>query len=103
MVGAFGGGVSRGANAASQAGRKTDSNSGTSFLGSFCRVTGWVVLRNATIARKSSSAIPLKTGNGCTGNSRSPFGRRPRRMAVMIWSSVQPPIPVCLSGVMFDE
>src|SRR5258706_15784377 len=43
VVGAFGGGVSRGAKAASQAGRKTDSNSGTSFLGWFCLLTGLVV------------------------------------------------------------
>src|SRR5882672_2858376 len=32
---------------------------------------------------------------------RSPLGRRPSRIAVMICSSVQPPIPVALSGVMF--
>src|SRR5436190_2079872 len=32
---------------------------------------------------------------------RSPLGRRPSRIAVMICSSVQPPIPVVLSGVMF--
>ena len=102
-VGAFGGGASRGAKAASQAGRNTDSNIGISFLGCFALVTGDVVLRNATIARRSSSAIPLNTGYGCTGSNRSPFGRRPRRIAVMICSSVQPPMPVWRSGVMFDE
>src|SRR5205823_4234975 len=64
---------------------------------------GFVVLKKATIARKSSSAIPLKTGNGCTGSSRSPLGRRPSRIAVMICSSVQPPIPVCRSGLMLLE
>src|SRR5882724_7187784 len=54
VVGAFGGGVSRGANAASQAGRKTDSNSGTEiFFGWLGRVTAGVVLRKATIARRS--------------------------------------------------
>src|SRR5713101_3087604 len=32
---------------------------------------------------------------------RSPLGRRPSRIAVMICASVQPPIPVVWSGVMF--
>ena len=95
-VGAFGGGVSRGAKAASQAGRKTDSNSGTAiFLGWLALFTGGVVLRKATTPCRSSSAMPLKTGNGCTGSSRSPLGRRPLRIAVMICSSVHAPIPVC--------
>src|SRR5215468_5342741 len=34
---------------------------------------------------------------------RSPLGRRPRRIAVMICSSVQAPIPVSRSGVMLLE
>ena len=34
--------------------------------------------------------------------SRSPFGRRPSRVAVMICSSVHLPIPVVGSGVMFE-
>ena len=104
MVGAAAGGVSRGANAASQAGRKTDSNSGTVIrLGWFTRLTGVVVRRKATTALRSSAAMPLKTVKGCTGSKRSPFGRRPSRMAVMICSSVQLPMPVWRSGVMFVE
>ena len=103
-VGAAAGGVSRGANAASQAGRNTDSNSGTVMrLGCLARLTGVTVRRNATRAFRSSAAIPLKTGYGCTGSSLSPFGRRPRRVAVMICSSVHPPIPVSRSGVMLLE
>jgi hypothetical protein len=103
-VGAVGGGVSRGAKAASQAGRNTLSNSGmVIFFWVFGRLTAGRVRRNATRARRSSAAMPLNTGYGCTGISRSPFCRRPRRIAVMICSSVQPPIPVCRSGVMFEE
>ena len=46
VVGAVGGGVSRGANAASQAGRNTLSNMGTvSFLGGVFRLTGRKVRR----------------------------------------------------------
>jgi hypothetical protein len=44
--------------------------------------------------------MPLNDVNGCTGRSRSPLGRRPDRIPVMICSSVQPPIPVSRSGVM---
>src|SRR5262245_38604482 len=59
-VGALGGGVSLGANAASHAGRNTDSKSGTViFLGWFARFTGFTVRRNAVRALRSSSAIPL--------------------------------------------
>jgi len=47
--------------------------------------------------------MPLNTVNGCTGSKRSPFGRRPERIAVMICSSVQAPIPVWRSGVMLVE
>src|SRR5207249_11457466 len=67
------------------------------------RVTGGTLLKNTTSALRSSAAIPLKTGYGCTGSSRSPLGRRPSRVAVMICSSVQPPIPVSRSGVMLLE
>src|SRR5207247_10817774 len=67
-VGADDGGVSRGANAASHAGRNTDSKSGTAMrLGWLARFTGGTLLRNATSALRSSAAIPLKTGYGCTG------------------------------------
>ena len=47
--------------------------------------------------------MPLNTVYGWTGMSRSPFGRRPNRVAVTICSSVHLPIPVVGSGVMFDE
>ena len=70
------------------------------FFGVLARWTGGTVRRNATRARRSSSAIPLNDVNGCTGRMRSPVGRRPNRMAVMICSSVQAPIPVSRSGVM---
>src|SRR5207342_2294187 len=54
-VGAVGGGVSRGAKAASQAGRNTLSNRGmVIFFGVFGRLTGGRVRRNATRARRSS-------------------------------------------------
>src|SRR5262245_18919436 len=62
LVGAAGGGVSRGENAASQAGRNTLSNSGTVMrFGTFGLLTGEIVRRNATIAFRSPSAIPLNT------------------------------------------
>ena len=62
-VGAVGGGVSRGAKAASHVGRNTLSNSGTViFFGSFARFTGGRLRRYATTARRSSPAIPLNTG-----------------------------------------
>src|SRR5213593_1759320 len=62
-VGAAAGGVSRGANAASHAGRNTDSNSGTAMrLGWLARFTGVTVLRKATSDFRSSAAIPLNTG-----------------------------------------
>ncbi len=97
----MGGGVSRGAKAASQAGRNTLSKSGTVIrFGWFCRFTAGSVRKYAVTALRSSAAIPLKTVYGCTGRIRSPFGRRPARMAVMIWSSVHEPIPVSRSGVM---
>ena len=103
-LGADAGGVSRGANAANHAGRNTDSKSGTVMrLGCFARFTGGTLLKNTTSALRSSAAIPLKTGYGCTGSSRSPLGRRPSRVAVMICSSVQAPIPVSRSGVMLLE
>ena len=60
-VGALAGGVSRGAKAASQAGRNTLSNSGMVFFGWFARFTGGRLRRYATTARRSSSAIPLNT------------------------------------------
>jgi hypothetical protein len=47
--------------------------------------------------------MPLNTVYGCTGMSRSPLGRRPDLVAVMICSSVHLPIPVVGSGVMFEE
>src|SRR5580765_705857 len=98
--GAVGGGVSRGAKAVSHAGRKTLSNIGiVIFFGEFARRTGGTDRRYATTARRSSSAMPLKVGYGCTGMSRSPLGRRPDRMAVMIWSSVHLPMHVSGSGV----
>src|SRR5204863_7020375 len=85
-VGAAGGGDSRGANAASHAGRKTDSKRGTTlFLGGFGRLAGGKLRRKATTARRSSPAMPLHTGYGWTGISRSPLGRRPSRRALMIW------------------
>src|SRR5207237_1430258 len=103
-LGADAGGVSRGANAANHAGRNTDSKSGTAMrFGWFARFTGGTLLKNTTSALRSSAAIPLKTGYGCTGRSRSPLGRRPSRVAVMICSSVQAPMPVSRSGVMLLE
>ena len=57
----MGGGVSRGAKAASQAGRNTLSNSGMVFFGLFGRLIAGRLRRNATTARRSSSAIPLNT------------------------------------------
>src|SRR5262245_28891505 len=103
-AGAEGGGVSRGAKAASHAGRNTDSNKGTViFLGGVFRLIGGSDLKYATSALRSCSAIPLNTVYGCTGISRSPLGRRPRRIAMMICSSVHPPMPVSLSGVMLVE
>src|SRR5262245_38708456 len=88
----------------SQAGRKILSNIGIEiFLGVLGRLTGGTVRRNATSAFRSSSAMPLYEGYGCTGTMRSPLGRLPSRMAVMICSSVQPPIPVLMSGVMLLE
>jgi hypothetical protein len=45
----------------------------------------------------------LNEPNGWTGRIRSPLGRRPSRVAVMICSSVHPPMPVSRSGVMFVE
>src|SRR5437660_6756650 len=103
-VGADVGGLSRGANAASHAGRNTLSNIGTEiFFGCFACLTGGTERRNATSAFRSSADIPLKTVYGCTGIRRSPLGRRPSRVAVMICSSVQPPIPVSRSGVMLLE
>jgi len=94
----------RAAKVASQTGRKTLSNIGTTiFFGVLVRCTGGTVRRNATRAWRSSSAMPLNEVNGCTGKSRSPAGRRPSRMAVMICSSVQAPIPVSRSGVMLAE
>ncbi len=85
----------------SHAGRKTLSNIGmVIFFGVLGRLTGGTLRRNATSALRSSSAMPLNEVNGCTGRIRSPLGRRPRRIAVMICSSVQPPMPVFVSGVM---
>src|SRR5437879_5468287 len=102
-VGADVGGVSFGANAASQAGRNTLSNIGTLiFFGWLARFTVGTVRRNATSALRSSAVIPLNVVYGCTGMRRSPLGRRPSRIAVMICSSVQPPMPVSRSGVMLD-
>ena len=69
------------------------------FFGGVVRCTGGTVRRNDTRALRSSSAMPLNDVNGCTGRMRSPLGRRPDRMAVMICSSVQPPMPVERSGV----
>jgi len=87
-----------------QAGRKTLSNIGTViFFGVLGRLTGGTVRRKATSARRSSSAIPLKEVKGWIGRMRSPFGRRPRRIAAMICSSVQAPMPVLASGVMLVE
>ena len=72
-------------------------------LGWLARFTGGTLLRNATSALRSSAAIPLKTGYGCTGSSRSPLDRRPSRVAVTICSSVHEPMPVSRSGVMLLE
>src|ERR1700730_793600 len=103
-TGAAGGGVSLEAKVMSHAGRKTLSNIGmVIFFGVLGRFTGGTLRRHATSAWRSSSAMPLKDGNGCTGRIRSPLGRRPRRIAVTIWSSVQPPMPVFVSGVMLVE
>ena len=99
-VGADVGGVSLGANAASQAGRNTLSNIGTLiFFGWLACFTAGTVRRNATSAWRSSAIIPLNVVYGCTGMRRSPLGRRPRRIAVRICSSVQLPMPVSRSGV----
>ncbi len=88
----------------SQAGRKRLSNSGIEiFLGVLGLLTGGTVRRKATSAFKSSSAMPLYEVYGCTGTMRSPLGRLPSRMAVMICSSVQPPMPVLMSGVILLE
>src|SRR5262249_12821803 len=103
-TGAAGGGVSLAAKVMSQAGRNTLSNMGTViFFGVFLRLTGGTERRKATRSLRSPSAMPLKDVNGGTGRRRSPLGRGPSRIAVMICSSVQPPIPVALSGVMFVE
>src|SRR4029450_9899662 len=63
-VGTAVGGVSRGANAASQAGRSTLSNIGKVFFGRLARFTGGTVRRKATTVFTSSSAMPLKTVEG---------------------------------------
>ena len=103
-TGAAGGAVSLAAKAISHAGRNTLSNIGTViFFGVLVRLTGGTVRRKATSAFKSSLAIPLKEMNGCTGTRRSPLGPLPSRIAVMICSSVQPPIPVLMSGVILAE
>src|SRR4029453_17785132 len=84
-VGADVGGYSRGAKVASHPAREPLSNMGTSlFLARVWRFTGGSDRRYATTSFRSCSAMPLKTVYGCTGISRSPFGRRPARMAVMI-------------------
>jgi hypothetical protein len=88
----------------SHAGRNTLSNMGMLiFFGVFGRLAGGTLRRKATSALRSSWAIPLNEVNGCTGRIRSPLGRRPRRMAVTICSSVHPPMPVLASGVIFVE
>jgi hypothetical protein len=48
----------------------------------------------------SVSDTPRYSSIGIGGPLTEPSGRRPSRMAVMIWESVQAPIPVSLSGVM---
>src|SRR5215831_10941510 len=102
--GAGAGGVSLEAKVMSQAGRNTLSNMGMVILfGGVGLFTGDTLRRNFTSAVRSSSAIPLNDVNGCTGRMRSPLGRRPKRTAVMICSSVQLPIPVFGSGVMLLE
>src|SRR5437870_13865372 len=59
-VGANVGGVSLGANAASQAGRNTLSNTGTLiFFGGLARFTVGPVRRTATSALSSSAVIPV--------------------------------------------
>src|SRR2546428_12956499 len=103
-AGADGGGISRGANAASQAGRNTDSKSGTVIrLGWLARFTGGTGRGKTTRAFRSSAAIPWKTVYGWNARRRSPLGRRPSRVAVMICSSVHEPMPASRSDVMLLE
>src|SRR5215471_10758641 len=103
-TGAADGGVSLEAKVMSHAGRNTLSNIGmVIFFAGVGLLAGGTLRRNFTSAARSSSAMPLNDVKGWTGRMRSPLGRRPRRMAVMICASVQLPIPAFGSGVMLLE
>src|SRR3954465_10669652 len=65
-------------------------------------LTGFKLLRKAAIAMASSAVSFAKACQGMIGARMRPSGRSPTCIAFTICSRVQLPMPVLLSGVMFE-
>src|SRR5271165_547909 len=75
-------------------------SSGPQGPGTGCLTAG-MLLRNAAIAAAPALGSSENAFDGIHGDSLRPSGRTPVVKAVTIWSVVQPPRPVSMSGVRF--